>query len=228
MTSQHKKPRAWILFRSGNRIDLLNPRPDAWSDEDLATGLSRTYRWGGHSAWELPLSVAQHSLTVLAIREAQAKRPLSAGAALRELLHDADEALIGGFDCISPLKPHLGPEYRAIAARIDAAVRARYRLPAWTVRDHEEHKIADRLAAASEAHHVVGWRGASLRRDLGITLQPLHDDPLETPDALKPWEPWPADLAAELFLVKLKHLQAIRTEQDSASYRQHRYPVAAE
>ncbi len=59
--------RAWLLLASGRRLDLLNPEPDSWTDKDLAIGLSRTYRWGGMSAWDLPLSVAQHSLTVLAI-----------------------------------------------------------------------------------------------------------------------------------------------------------------
>jgi 5'-nucleotidase len=77
MTHIEKKPgrpipregdRAWILFSSGSRLNLLAPSPNAWTDEDLATGLSRTYRWSGHSSWDLPLSVAQHSLTVLALR----------------------------------------------------------------------------------------------------------------------------------------------------------------
>src|SRR5271155_771286 len=68
--------RAFVLLKSRKRLDLLDPQPDAWTDEDLAIGLSRTYRWGGHSKWELPLSVAQHSLTVLALREAEG--PLTA------------------------------------------------------------------------------------------------------------------------------------------------------
>ena len=50
--------RAWVLLPSGRRLDLLTPDPAAWIDSDLATGLSRTYRWGGYSRWELPLSVA--------------------------------------------------------------------------------------------------------------------------------------------------------------------------
>ncbi len=66
-----KPDRAWVLLKSGKRLDLLNPHPMAWDDEDLATGLARTYRWGGHSKWELPLSVAQHSLTVLLLRMRQ-------------------------------------------------------------------------------------------------------------------------------------------------------------
>ena len=54
--------RAWVRMPSGKRLDLLNPTPFDWDDSDLALGLARTYRWGGHSAWPLPLSVAQHSI----------------------------------------------------------------------------------------------------------------------------------------------------------------------
>jgi hypothetical protein len=86
--------RAWVLLKSGRRLNLLDPSPTDWTDEDLALGLARTYRWGGHSAWELPLSVAQHSLTVLALRRALEHRPLSDAEALRELLHDAEEGLL--------------------------------------------------------------------------------------------------------------------------------------
>ncbi len=74
--------RAWILLPSGWRLDLLAPEPTAWTDEDLATGLSRTYRWGGYSAWDLPLSVAQHSLTVLALCRTLPGPPLRPDEAL--------------------------------------------------------------------------------------------------------------------------------------------------
>ena len=94
--------RAWIRLGSGRRLDLLHLQSDAWTDQDLATGLARTYRWGGHSTWPWPLSVAQHSLCVLAIRQRLDGRDLAPAAALRELLHDADEGLVG-FDCITPL-----------------------------------------------------------------------------------------------------------------------------
>ncbi len=33
-------PRAWVLLRSGKRLDLLHPHPMAWDDDDLATGLA--------------------------------------------------------------------------------------------------------------------------------------------------------------------------------------------
>lgn len=122
--------RAFILLKSGRRLDLLDPQPGAWTDEDLAIGLSRTYRWGGYSKWALPLSVAQHSLTVLALREVEG--PLTAREALRELLHDATEALFGGFDPIAPLRPHLGPDFARHDRRLQAAVDQRYLLPPWT------------------------------------------------------------------------------------------------
>ncbi|MGH6818758.1 MAG: phosphohydrolase, partial [Methylovirgula sp.] len=77
--------RAWVRLLSGKRLDLLNPTPFDWEDEDLALGLARTYRWGGHSAWSLPLSVAQHSLFVLNLQRQRAPGG-DPRADLRELL----------------------------------------------------------------------------------------------------------------------------------------------
>ena len=68
----------------------------SWTDEDLAIGLSRTYRWGGYSAWDLPLSVAQHSLTVLALATRAAGRALTPAEALRELLHEGCDRVGSG------------------------------------------------------------------------------------------------------------------------------------
>ena len=73
---------------SGKRLDLLNPTPFDWDDADLALGLARTYRWGGHSAWPLPLSVAQHSICVMLLRRAASPTPLAPVVELRELLRE--------------------------------------------------------------------------------------------------------------------------------------------
>jgi hypothetical protein len=208
--AQHLIPRAYVRQRSGLHLDLLNPSADGWTDEDLAIGLSRTYRWGGHSTWSLPLSVAQHSLTVMALYKGQAKRPPSSAELLRELLHDADEALIGGFDPISPLKPFLGDGYAQIVAKLQAAVFARYGVSDWTAEDHKQHKRADHLAAASEAVHVAGWSRAEVLDLLNIGLQPMKSDPLVEAYGCKPWEPWPPSIAAERFLDQLRQLQASR------------------
>ncbi len=199
------RPRAYVLLRpSGRRLDLLDPQPDAWTDEDLAVGLSRTYRWSGSSKWDLPLSVAHHSLTVLALREAEG--PLTARESMRELLHDATEFMIG-WDCLAPLKPQLGPEFARLDRRLQLAVDQRYQLPAWTEDSHTRHKHADRLAAASEAFHVVGWSRAEMRDSLGITLDPIDNDPLMPPPGINNyWEPWPPVLAATLFLKRLNQL----------------------
>ena len=193
------RTRAWVRLPSGRRLDLLDPTPFDWADEDLALGLARTYRWGGHSAWPLPLSVAQHSLLVLALRRDRSPTGLSDATARRELLHDADEGLLG-FDPISPLKPFLGPGYAALAARLQAAIAQRYALEKWQPEDRRAHKQADRIAAASEAVHVVGWSHDEVRRVLRIVERPVQTDPLAGWFGTPPWQPWDAALAAERLL----------------------------
>lgn len=154
--------RPFVLLPSGNIIDLAEPDPVKWTDDDLALGLARTYRWGGHSRWPRPLTVAQHSLMVLAIR-LQAEPHLSPQHCLYELLHDAEEGLLG-FDCIAPLKAYLGAPFAALTARLSAAIALRYDLPTLTPAEYDRHKRADRIAAASEARHVTAWSRPADRR----------------------------------------------------------------
>jgi len=206
--------RAWVRMPSGKRLDLLNPTPFDWDDSDLALGLARTYRWGGHSAWPLPLSVAQHSIAVMLLRRAAAPAPLAPVVELRELLHDAEEGLLG-FDAVSPIKPFLGEGFRALTLRLEQAVFLRYRLPAWTPAEHALHKRADRLAAASEAVHVAGWSEREVRSTLKIRAAVLAQDPLAAAYGCPPWEPWPPAVAAERFLAELERLQC-RIDGDAA------------
>ena len=204
--------RAWVRLSSGQRLNLLDLRPDAWSDEDLATGLARTYRWGGHSIWSLPLSVAQHSLSVLAIRQMFEGRELSPAEALRELLHDSDEGMLG-FDCITPLKPHLGEAYQRLTGRLQRAIAERYHLPAWDQDDYLMHKRADRLAAISEARHVAGWSLDEIMEEFG-SINLLTVDPLQGTGPLPdPWQPWPPDLAARMFVERLRILSTAATRE---------------
>jgi len=133
--------------------------------------------------------------------------PARSPALLRELLHDAEEGLLG-FDCISVLKPFLGDSFRELSQRLEQAVFLRYGLPAWTPKEYQVHKRADRLAAASEAVHVVGWSGEEVRRTLKITSVPLHEDPLQALYGEPAWEPWPPGLACERFLDELNRLKA--------------------
>jgi len=184
----------------------------AWDDDDLAIGLARTYRWSGHSKWELPLSVAQHSITVLLLRMQLAPAPLTACERLHALLHDAEEGLLG-YDALTPLKPHLGEGFSRITERLVRAIAHRYRLPDWTEQSHAAHKVADRLAAASEAAHVVGWSRADIRQNLRIKVEPLDIDPVPTPVGLQPWEPWSPNLAASMFLDTLRELRDQAAEE---------------
>lgn len=197
--------RAWVRLLSGKRLDLLNPTPFDWADEDLALGLARTYRWGGHSAWALPLSVAQHSLFVLQLRRIRFPGLDDPGGDLRELLHDADEGLLG-FDCISVIKPFLGEAYRKLVTQLERAIALRYGLPAWTEEERRTHKEADRIAAATEAVRVVGWTEQEIRNVLGIPFVPLAEDPLAEVYGGTAWEPWSPQLAAERFLAELQAL----------------------
>lgn len=199
--------RAWVRLPSGRRLDLLAPTPFDWTDGDLATGLARTFRWGGHSAWPEPLSVAQHSLTVLALRRTRTRHRLTPVQELRELLHDADEGLIN-FDCISPLKPFLGEAFAELQARLWAAIATRYRLPSWTADEKRAHKAVDVAVAAAEAVHVVGWTAAEVRETLGIRAAVFTKDPLAVRYGEASWRPWPPDVAARRFLEELASLQA--------------------
>ena len=208
-------PRAWIRLPSGRHLDLINPDPDAWLDSDLAEKLSCTFRWGGESAWPFPLSVAQHSLSVLALRQLSSKKTLSPGDALNELLHDAEEAFLG-FDCNSPLKAVLGSPFRDVSETLLHAVKRRYALQNWSEGAYYLHKKADTTMAASEAMHCVGWSEAEIREILEIRDPILITDPLTTLYDCTPWEPWPSELAAERFHKKLEELINFIKDQESS------------
>jgi len=203
--------RAWVRMPSGKRLDLLDPTPFDWDDADLALGLARTYRWGGHSRWDLPLSVAQHSLTVMAIHQQllqDSGAQATPAASLRELLHDADEGLIG-FDCLQPVKPFLGEQFQILSQRLQDVVFLRYGMAHWKRDEFKLHKQADRIAAASEAVHVVGWSLEEVRKTLKISEQALAADPLHALYGGTAWEPWPPALAQERFLVHLNRLKLL-------------------
>ena len=199
--------RAWVRLASGRRIDLLNPSPLDFEDADIAIGLSRTPRWGGHSIWEWPMSVAQHSILVLEIARAKSRKELADRLQLAALLHDASEGLMA-FDPISPVKPFLGPGYKALDARLQAVIHVRYGLPVALARDWVALiKDADRASAAAEARHVAGWTPQEIKQALGITARPPPQDPLVRGYGGKPWEPWPARIAAERFQAALEALK---------------------
>jgi uncharacterized protein len=191
--------RAWIRLPSGKHLDLINPDPGDWDDRDLSIRISRTYRWGGESSWDRPLSVAQHSLLVLALFRRMATTPPNPMEELFVLLHDSEEAWLG-FDCISPLKPLLGKAFADVCERLTEAIRVRYRLSSLSDSSYALYKEADWIAAASEAIHCVGWSEQELRNTLQIPHPVLRQDPLSTIYAgTAAWEPWAPSDAEQRF-----------------------------
>jgi len=199
--------RAWVLLPSGRRLDLVNPDRQAWTDHDLAVGLSRTYRWAGYSAWDLPLSVAQHSLTVLAIREVSSGAGLTPPEALREPLHDAEEALLGGWDPITPLKPHLE---QALTRWFDVcrrpSITATSFLPG---RRQATPRTNTPTGSPPPARPSTSPAGAGRRCEKASASRSsrLWMILCRSLRACALGEPWPPNLAAHLFLTRMNELQ---------------------
>ena len=147
---------SWILTRSGRHFDFVDPQPDQIDLLDIAQALANECRYTGHV--RRFYSVAQHSVLV--------SRIVPTHLALEGLLHDPAEAYCK--DIPRPLK-HMLPDYRAVEARIDRAIRARFGLPE---QESAEVKRADIILLATE------------RRD----LMPADDTPWAILDGVTPLE----------------------------------------
>ncbi len=104
---------------SGRRLDLLDPSALDIEVEDIAHGLARVARWNGQTVGAHIFSVAQHTLLVEALARARTPR-LGRTIRLAIMLHDAPEYVIG--DMISPFKAVIGDTYKAVEARLLAAI----------------------------------------------------------------------------------------------------------
>ena len=99
-------------------------------------------------------------------------------------------------------------EFNSLVRTLVEVIEHRYRLPPWTAEAYAAHKYGHRLAAASEAFHVVGWSLSEIHDYLQIQLDPVWADPVCPPEGFRPWEPWPPNLVASLFLETLKALNS--------------------
>jgi uncharacterized protein len=177
---------------SGRRLDLLDPSPLDIEIEDIAHGLARVARWNGQTNGDYIFSVAQHTLLVEEIARRRTGT-LDRRLGLALLLHDAPEYVIG--DIISPFKAIIGGSYRAVEARLLAAIHLRFglppRLPAELL---AIIKAADRGAAFLEATALAGFGATEARRFFGA--RPALPTAVEK-DYLNCW---PAEAAKRRFL----------------------------
>jgi len=188
-------PRAWQRMLSGRRLDLLDPSPLDVEIEDVAHGLARVARWNGQTNGPHAFSVAQHSLLVEDLAGKAAPR-LDAAERLMVLLHDAPEYVVG--DLISPFKAVLGGDYKAVEARLLAAIHRRFGLPPVTPPALRRRlKRADRAAAYLEATRLAGFAATEARRFFGAP--PAGAAAIDL-------TPWPAERAAARFLARFRAL----------------------
>ena len=160
-----KAARAWQRMLSGRRLDLIDPSPLDIEIADIAHGLARVARWNGQTKGAEIFSVAQHCLLVEALVGALAPQA-DRQARLFALLHDAPEYVIG--DMISPFKAVIGGDYKAIEARLLAAVHIRFGLsPKAPPEAIALIKDADRAAAWFEATALAGFSTAEARKLFG-------------------------------------------------------------
>ena len=119
MTEERNYTNGWITTYSGVRFWPLDPNPADIHIEDIAHHLSQQCRWAGGT--RVFYSTSQHSVLVSLCCDPD--------DALDGLLHDASEAYLS--DIVRPLKhsPELAG-YRAVEARMMAAVRQRFGLKA--------------------------------------------------------------------------------------------------
>jgi hypothetical protein len=189
--------RAWQRMLSGRRLDLLDPSPLDIEIADIAHGLARVARWNGQTEGAHIFSVAQHSLLVETIAHQRAR--LDRTSRLGVLLHDAPEYVIG--DMISPFKAVIGDAYKAVEARLLAAIHLRFGLPAVLPAELAVLiKASDRGAAYLEATRLAGFSASEARRFFGTP--PKFSAAIER-DYLAPW---PAELAQQRYLERFTKL----------------------
>jgi 5'-deoxynucleotidase YfbR-like HD superfamily hydrolase len=182
---------------SGRRLDLLDPSPLDVEIADIAHGLARVARWNGQTDGLHIYSVAQHSLLTETL--ARQRTSLDRTHRLAVLLHDAPEYVIG--DMISPFKAVIGNAYKAVEARLQAAIHLRFGLPVTLPEELAVLiKTADRAAAFLEATRLAGFSATEAGKFFG--KPPKFSAEIER-DYLSPWT---AGIAESRYLERFERL----------------------
>jgi 5'-deoxynucleotidase YfbR-like HD superfamily hydrolase len=203
------KPRAWQRMLSGRRLDLLDPSPLDIEIDDIAHGLARVARWNGQTIGTHAYSVAQHTLLVDDIA-ALISPEIGAYGRMAVMLHDAPEYVIG--DLISPFKVLLGGDYRAVEARLLAAIHRRFGVAAPLPEKLTARiKAADRIAAYHEAVALAGFSHAEALRFFGR--------PAGVDGSKLDLSPWPAARAERRFLQRFGQLAKAMAREAAAETR---------
>ncbi|MET1414070.1 HD family hydrolase [Roseibium sp. HPY-6] len=198
-------PRAWQRMLSGRRLNLLDPSPLDVEISDIAHGLARVARWNGQTFGDHAFSVAEHSLIVEDIA-LKLKPDLSADWRLAVLLHDAPEYVIG--DMISPFKAVIGEAYKAVEARLQAAIHLRFGLPADIPAAIKKlAKRADIICAYFEAVELAGFDRDEAGRIFG---RPRGFAPGKNGDLHYGLKPLPVAVAQEKFMQRFEAIEKLR------------------
>jgi len=118
MSAAWQKAKGWIYTASGAKVDLMAPAPEMFCLADIARGLSRTCRYGGHT--NSFYSVAEHSVHLANWARSIS---MSLDAQRAALFHDAAEAFVGDFP--APIKEAL-PGLERMEEEVHSAIRKRF------------------------------------------------------------------------------------------------------
>lgn len=150
----------FIITRTGKHVNFVQTDPSQITIEDIAEGLSKECRFGGHCMGFY--SVAQHSLHVSSILPPELR--------FEGLLHDATEAYMR--DIPSPLKEIL-PDYVEREKALEAVIRRKFGLPE---KQSPAVKAADLIALATEKRDLLEWAPHWSMLD-GVTPAPRRITP---------------------------------------------------
>jgi len=154
-----------FMFTYRGTFDLLDPREEQVSIEDIAHALSMTCRFAGHVREFY--SVAQHSVLV--------SKALDKRLQLPGLLHDAGEAYTG--DLIVPMQKVIDPqEFKGVEKRVLSVILGYFKLHP-TADDWAKIKEADQFVTAWEMRDLIDHSRKVVDHDARLPHSPLKATP---------------------------------------------------